>query len=367
VRWPKIATLILLTPAFLGSVLATEAAAASTGIVSLQTLPHSVGRYHLDLVASREEGFGRALLQVRFAEHRRRADQTHTFSFDLPSRVLAVTDDLGAGSLRTGELATQGQPSDYGSVDMQFAATGPAHTVSAPCRGGAQATLTTRDGELTGALDFDSGTVALGAVDLGRLAATASALTVPRGCGPKAVLLLLGGASIPVASLLTCVPGLFLFAFDLLPDGSHVVLIAEKVRLSGQTFTALTLDILDPSEETAPASVDHSISVIGPEGMFAASPGIESARIRGAPGRPFLSGSLRFTALGHPKKHHTKKCDETLALGRVGGRLVAHLDVVGTTAVTSMSPAFLSRDRPRSGPSSRAAFAATWRAPAASL
>src|SRR5438552_13801285 len=137
----RIPLVVLLVATSLGSVLATSASAAPREILLLDTVPHSVGQYSVFLsVYHPVTKF--VSLDVGLSRGTSRASQDHGFLFVLSRDTFTASDDLSAGTLDTGELATApGQRPDYGSIDMGFAATGPLQSRSVPCAGAGRATF----------------------------------------------------------------------------------------------------------------------------------------------------------------------------------------------------------------------------------
>ena len=349
----RILLLVCLVSPLLGSIGAAEAGAAPREFLLLDTQPHSVGQYSLLLSlyhpVSRFVSFA-----VVLGRGTARVSQSHEFLFVLGRDTFTASEDLSSGAIHTGELTSSpGQRPDYGSVDMEFIGGGTLRTVPVPCAGPSNATFSARTGDLGGLLDFNTNT-ALGAVDVPRLRATLVRFSLPSGCGQGALERLFQlefGAS---GGISRCGPDLFLFAGSSYRDGRFADVIAFKSHFPRRTDTILVVDLTESLVETDPAMVFHAISVFGPPGMFAASRSLESARIRGRPGEPFLVGGMHYEATRPPEDRSTKRCDDTESRGRLKGRLVARFDVGGHLVIRSFQAGLIrSEERSEAGGPSR--------------
>ncbi|MDP9342948.1 MAG: hypothetical protein M3Q23_12830 [Actinomycetota bacterium] len=329
----RILLVVVLAAASLASVLAPSASAAPKEILVLETVPHSVGQYSVDLSlyhpASKFVSLG-----VIFGRGTSRATQDHEFLFVLGRKTFTASDDLAAGTLDTGELVTTpGQRPDYGSIDMGFEASGPLQSRSVPCAGAERATFSERTGSLTGTLDFNTNS-GLGVVDVPALQAALGRFTLPAGCGPGALNGLFGlqaGSTEP-----SCEEGLFLVGGTNTRDGRFAELVGFKFSHLGQSFALIVVDEMEPIDVTAPAIVFHDVTAFGPPGMIAADRLLDHARVRGRPGKPFMGGHMDFHRTKPLEEHHRTTCRTTDSDGTWNGRMVARFDIGGHLVLRSL-------------------------------
>ena len=235
--------------------------------------------------------------------------QSHSYAFVLPQSAFTWSADRSRARLDT--AAALGA---FGKIGPAvFSASGRAASVRAPvpCRG----SLRGRPGRLRGSFRF--------VADGGRYFGAVRTQSLPATLADSAAGLVCGATQPPRADL------------TLLAESSGRRPLGTFVVTKARGRVTETMQVL---ENRAPASVVHAITVNTGQPAFTSVARRRTATVRGAVGKPFLTGSLGF----RPVKSGSSSggCQETI--GRLSGRLTAHFDSIGARHVRAGSRATLS-------------------------
>lgn len=284
---------------------ATASGGRQLGKALLVAGPVPVKAYQMQLTVATagKASAGKPLtLSIMFVRRAGKANQMHFYTFPLAAKDFVASADLSKATLDTGsDLGT------FGRIKMTFGNAGKLTSlVPTGCTGG----FATRSGKLSGAY---------------RLAADRTYFrTIVKTSLPAK----LSRSTSGVPTCTTSPPEQKPTHGITLSGGNPQLALVTAAKPTGGPVTQSVM----ASEQRAPASLVHLITATVADTAFTVAADLQTARVEGAAGAPFLGGSLAFRAMELPEGVTVPTppgATQQTVMGTLSGDYTAHFDSIG--------------------------------------